>query len=113
MTTTEIKTLFDQVYNKKLDVLNLFVELSRSTEEYEQSDFFKATKMSIFDAYSSYYKTAYANQEIIDRLQSILDGLDFSKIENASNESIKNMFDEIPEEYRDIFKSILESSDLI
>lgn len=110
MSNEDIKTLFEEaydIYNK--DMISLLYYLSLKKEEYEQSDFYKQTGLTIFNAYSIYHSTALAYKNILKIAQDILDNVDLTLFNK--NMSIESLFESIPEEYKELFKEILKETE--
>lgn len=107
MSNEQIKELFTILHENQEDALDVLMCLGAKRDEYNESEFAKETGLSIYEAYTLYFRTALTVPTIIKIFQGIVDGLDFSKING--NLSIQQLFDEIPEEYKPIFKEVFQA----
>ena len=108
MSNEQIKELFTILHENQDDALDVLMCLGAKRDEYNESEFAKETGLSIYEAYVLYFRTALVGPSIAKLLQQIVDKIDFTAMNN--NLSIEQLFNEIPEEYREIFKGIMAES---
>lgn len=105
MSNEQIKELFTVLHENQDDALDVLMCLGAKRDEYNESEFAKETGLSIYEAYVLYFKTALTAKSLAKTIQQIINSLDYTTING--NLSIEQLFNEIPEDLRPLFKDIL------
>lgn len=107
MTNEQIKELFEQAYEMyRQDMIGLLYYLSLHKAEYEASDFFKQTKLTIFETYSLYHSTALTYKNLLNNIQDALNNVDLTIFND--NMSLDTLFEQIPAEYTTLLQEIIK-----
>jgi hypothetical protein len=111
MTNEQIRELFDNAYDLyRQDMISLLYYLSLHKEEYEKSDFYEQTQLSIFDTYLLYHNTSLTYKNLLNYVQDVLNNVDLSIFNE--NMSIDSLFAQIPENYASIIQDVLKNMKL-
>lgn len=108
MTNEQIRELFDNAYDLyRQDMISLLYYLSLKKSDYEQSDFYKQTQLSIFDTYLLYHNTALTYKNLLNYVQDVLNNVDLTIFNN--NMSLESLFEQIPENYASVFQDLINN----
>jgi hypothetical protein len=104
MTNKELTTIFDLAELNAENIFDTYDFLKDYEESYKEMQIANI-KPTIYDAYELY--CSHKNN-VVEAVKYILDEADFSSIIDAF--SLTNLFESIPEEYRSIFKQLIEEN---
>lgn len=81
LTNEYLNTRLHEILTQSSNFFDVVLELKEFEKEYKQSDFFKQTKISLFDLINEAKVFYLTNTSIlIDKLNKIIDGLDVDKL---------------------------------
>ena len=112
MNNQELELKIKEIINMP-NMFDMIIAAQNFEKEYKQSDFYKATKMSlkeIIKIAKIYYTFSYQN--MIERMQSLINDLDFNKV-NSLLDQFSSMFEQENDETMTMINELKEFKNIV
>jgi len=102
MTNLELEQLLKKIYSKNF--LNRFTFIKESEKNYQQSSFFKQTKMPLLDLFKEYEKYFNYTYDRDQYFAEVIYSIDFQYLTKKISESLEGVLDS--EKFKKFFEEI-------
>ena len=112
MNNQELELKIKEIINMP-NMFDMIIAAQNFEKEYKQSDFYKATKMplkEIIKIAKTYYIFSYQN--MIERMQSLINDLDFNKV-NSLLDQFSSMFEQENDETMTMINELKEFKNIV
>ena len=112
MNNQELELKIKEIINIP-NIFDMIIAAQNFEKEYKQSDFYKATKMPLKEIIKTaklYYIFSYQN--MIERIQSLINDLDFNKV-NSLLDQFSSMFEQENDETMNMINELKEFKNIV